>query len=70
LFIEHSPEKAAEIADVIMPLLLDWGDLDSVAWRCQDFFISVAFPMSFPVILNRCKIYWQLWNDFPESQYA
>ena len=71
LFIEHSPEKAVEIANVIMPLLLDWRDLDSVAWALPRYFYLCG--LSYELAgddQSAAKIYWQLWHDFPESQYA
>jgi hypothetical protein len=71
LFVEHDFKKAAEIADVVAPLILDWADVDDF-WHSRPNYLYLC-GLSYELAGDKkaaAKIYWQLWHDFPESQYA
>jgi len=71
LFVEHDFKKAAEIADVVAPLILEWADVDDF-WNSRPNYLYLC-GLSYELAGDKrsaAEIYWQLWHDFPESQYA
>jgi len=71
LFVEHNPDKAVEMAEMLVPLLLDWKDLDLAAGQLPRYFYlcGLSYELSGDV-QKAAEVYWQLWRDYPESQYA
>ncbi len=71
LFIEHNPDKTVEIAKIIIPLLIDWKDLDSaMIWLPRYFYLcGLSYELSGDA-QKATEVYSQLWHDFPSSHYA
>ena len=71
LFVEHNPDNAVEISEVVLPVLMDWKDLDAFTWWLPRYFYLSG--LSYELSGNAQKaaeVYWQLWHDYPGSQYA
>jgi len=71
LFVERDPNKARDLADVVLPILMDWKNLDSVRyWLPRYFYLcGLSYELS-DNMGEAAQVYWQLWHDFPESSYA
>lgn len=70
LFVEHNPDKAVGLVKTILPLILEWKDLDVNWWFPRYYYLcGLSYELSGDA-QKAAEIYWQLWHDFPESPYA
>jgi len=69
LFIAHDPIKAAAMADEITPLVLNWEDLNYWTLPRYLYLCGLSYELAGDK-QSAAQVYWQLWHDFPESQYA
>lgn len=71
LFVERNPSKAVEIADAILPVLINWRELGYATWWLPRYFYICGLSYELAGDTQKAaEIYWQLWRNFPESQYA
>ena len=69
LFIARDPRKAVAMTEEIAPLVLKWEDLDYWWLPKYLYLCGLSYELAGDN-QTAAKIYWQLWHDFPESQYA
>jgi hypothetical protein len=72
LFMLRDPQKAAELAEQLLPLLEEWKKIpDTELWRMPyDYYLAgLSYELSGDQE-KAAQIYWQLWHDFPDSHYA
>ena len=71
IFVEQDLDKALQISKTLLPMLEKWKDVSDVRWTLARYYYLCG--LSYELAGDRqsaAKIYWQLWHDFPESQYA
>lgn len=71
LFIQHDPQKALEIAELVTPSLMEWRDSNEVDyWLPRYFYLcGLTYELSGDK-QTAAELYWQIWHDFPESPYS
>lgn len=71
IFIGREPRRAAGIADNVLPLFFDW--VNSSYYTREFPRYLYLFGLSYELAdqsQKAAEVYWQLWHDFPNSQYA
>ncbi len=72
LFVLRNPQKAAEISGKLFPFLAKWKNTPDIsAWSLPYTYYLVGLSYELSGDQQRAaQVYWQLWRDFPDSQYA
>jgi tetratricopeptide (TPR) repeat protein len=71
LFVERNPEMAVEIANKVLPLMIENKDIYADDYWFPRYYYLCGLSYEFSGDSEKAaEIYWQIWHDFPESPYA